>query len=56
MLVHLVGWAFLIAAWTLPVNKFKTEEKGIEWSKRLAAIALGIFIGGLIMSLTKIFS
>jgi len=56
MLLPLVGWAFLIAAWTLPVKKFKTEEEGIEWSKRLAMIALGLFIGGLIMSLAKIFS
>ena len=47
MIVNIVGWAFIIASWTLP-RLIKDRQTRTMFGVTLSAIATGIFCGAIL--------
>jgi hypothetical protein len=53
MVLDIIGWIFLVASWITPsLMKRESSDKHFVGAV-LAAIACGVFIGGLVVQLMK---
>lgn len=51
MVVNLVGWACIIASWTIPQKWFSNQNKWLGTRLAFAAYACGLFIGAILNKL-----
>jgi hypothetical protein len=53
MVLDIIGWIFLIASWVIPKWMDKESRDKHFIGAVLAALACGVFIGGLVVQLMK---